>query len=840
MRPIALLTCLAWFILSHNSSTLATDLDDVTKMINSGKYEEAEVFAAEQVKRGIWNERWPKTLIRCLLLQGKAKPAVEIYQEAIKRYPTSLSLRLQGIDALRMSGLSDEATEASQQILRLMQTAPSRYASRDNLVAMGQYFTEQGEDARQILELFFDRVRDSDPTHLGACLASAELALIKNDFKVAAETLKRAVEIAPEDPDVHYLLARTWETSDRMRSNEALNTALDLNPKHPQSLAFKAESAIDSEQYESAQTILSLILSVNPNHQEAIALQAVLAHLRGDYEEEEALRSKALTTWASNPRVDHLIGKKLSDKYRFAEGAAYQRRALELDSGFVPAKFQLSQDLLRLGNDQVGWELAKQVADQDPYNVVAVNLLNLNQRIKSFTTIEADGIVLRMDSGEAAIYGQQVLSLLSEAKQVLCKKYEVEPNAPVVVEIFPDQKDFAIRTFGLPGGAGFLGVCFGKVITANSPASQGENPTNWQSVLWHEFCHVVTLEKTNNRMPRWLSEGISVYEERQRDPSWGEKITPIYREMLLAESLTPVSQLSSAFLTPPSPIHLQFAYYQSSLVIEFLIENHGQSALLEILNSLGDGLPISPALEKSVGSLAKLDSQFQEYAKRVANEFGPDADWSREDIPESPTVADLETLISKSPNHYWGLRSLAEKHFQENRPKDALPLLRRLETLGCFTGGSGDPLYLLAETQRQLKDTDGESLALRDYIQLNSSSLDALFRLNELSIENGNWEQLLQDSEKILAINPLREEGHQSVALAAEKLGTANKAINSLTALSSMDPIDPALIHFRLAKAHFDGGQLQQAKEHVLLALAEAPRYREAHELLLRITGSSQ
>ena len=74
---------------------------------------------------------------------------------------------------------------------------------------------------------------------------------------------------------------------------------------------------------------------------------------------------------------------------------------------------------------------------------------------------------------------------------------------PVTVEIFPQQQDFAIRTFGLPGGEGFLGVCFGRVITANSPASQGDSPSNLDSVLWHEFCHVVTLEKTSNRMPRW-------------------------------------------------------------------------------------------------------------------------------------------------------------------------------------------------------------------------------------------------------------------------------------------------------------------------------------------------
>ncbi len=47
---------------------------------------------------------------------------------------------------------------------------------------------------------------------------------------------------------------------------------------------------------------------------------------------------------------------------------------------------------------------------------------------------------------------------------------------PVIVEIFPQHKEFAVRTFGLPGADGLLGVCFGRVITANSPASQGEHP----------------------------------------------------------------------------------------------------------------------------------------------------------------------------------------------------------------------------------------------------------------------------------------------------------------------------------------------------------------------------
>ena len=116
------------------------------------------------------------------------------------------------------------------------------------------------------------------------------------------------------------------------------------------------------------------------------------------------------------------------------------------------------------------------------------------------------------------------------------------------MEIFPEQKDFAVRTFGMPGNPGYLGVCFGSVITANSPASQAPNPANWEDVLWHEFCHVVTLTATRNRMPRWLSEGISVYEERQANPLWGEKMNLAYRDMILNGELTPLGKLSGAFL----------------------------------------------------------------------------------------------------------------------------------------------------------------------------------------------------------------------------------------------------------------------------------------------------
>ena len=56
---------------------------------------------------------------------------------------------------------------------------------------------------------------------------------------------------------------------------------------------------------------------------------------------EKQWRDKALSTWPTNPEVDHLIGKKLSQKYRFAEGAEYQRKAIAMDPRHLPAKIQL-------------------------------------------------------------------------------------------------------------------------------------------------------------------------------------------------------------------------------------------------------------------------------------------------------------------------------------------------------------------------------------------------------------------------------------------------------------------------------------------------------------------
>ncbi|TXT23365.1 MAG: hypothetical protein FD138_3271, partial [Planctomycetota bacterium] len=432
-----------------------------------------------------------------------------------------------------------------------------------------------------------------------------------------------------------------WLRRSHPKTNAAIKATLERNPNHIGCLLFVADEHIDSERYDDAETVLDQVESINPLHPRAAAYRAILAHLRNQPESKKQYRGTALKHWTTNPEVDSLIGKKLSQKYRFAEGAVHQRQALEFDAKYLPAKMQLASDLLRLGQEDEGWKLANEVYEIDGYNIFAHNLVTLQDSIAKFRTLEEDGIALRMDAREADIYGRRVLGLLKRAKRDLCAKYDVTLPAPIIVEMFPKQEDFAIRTFGLPGGAGFLGVCFGTVITANSPASQDKHPTCWEATLWHEFCHVVTLNKTHNKMPRWLSEGISVFEERQADPTWGQAINPLYRKMLLGDELTPVSELSGAFLHPKSGQHLQFAYFESSLVVEYLVEKHGLETLQKILVDLGNGLTINDTLARHTGSLDELDAAFEAFARNRAVEMARDADWTE---PELPKRASAELL----------------------------------------------------------------------------------------------------------------------------------------------------------------------------------------------------
>jgi tetratricopeptide (TPR) repeat protein len=309
--------------------------------------------------------------------------------------------------------------------------------------------------------------------------------------------------------------------------------------------------------------------------------------------------------------------------------------------------------------------------------------------------------------------------------------------------------------------------------------------------------------------------------------------------MLLGDELTPVSELSGAFLHPKSGQHLQFAYFESSLVVEYLVEKHGLDTLQKILVDLGNGLTINDTLARHTGSLDELDLKFAEYARNRAIEMARDADWTEPELPKRANSELLAEYLKDHPNNYAALQRQAKQLIADKKFAEAKQPLENMRKL-YPNDASGDGHHvLLARVHRELKETSQERTALKNLAKLNDDSVDLFARLAELSSQANDWEATRQYAHRWLAVSPLQPAPHRIAAEAAEKLHDDALAIDSYRALLLLNPIDMADLHLKLATALQRSGDLPLAKRHALLALEEAPRFRAAHQRLLEIIQAS-
>ena len=816
-------------------SATAASLQETRALLSAGKYAEALELATQEVERRSYSEEWPLLKAEAEISVGKYAEAAESLAEGLKRYSWSIRLRMATFDLQTILGDRKAKQILLDEVSELATSAPWRYTDADDLVALGQAALAVGADPKDVLEGFFERACQNDVRRSDGVIASARLALDKQDPALASTYLRPALKAFPQDAEVAFLLSEALKKGAAEESTKLLQKTLELNPNHFAAKLRLVRQSIDREMYARAKVLLKEIFAVNPTLPKAWAMQAVLFHLENDSEQEKAAVKTALQFSSNNPEVGYLIGECLSRKYRFAEAANYLRQSLKADSDYVPAQVQLAQDLLRLGQDAEGWKLVEEAGKVDHYSVGVFNLLQLKDSIDRYVTLKDERFVIRMDRTEATVYGTQVQTLLNSAFDALSEKYGFAPTEPVIVEIFDRKDDFAVRTFGVPDVAGYLGVCFGRLITANSPASFRNSPNNWQAVLWHEFCHVITLQMTGNRIPRWLSEGASVYEERQRNDSWGQHMSPEYQERILNGKITPVSELSGAFLNAQSGQDVQFAYYESSMVVEYLVEQFGFESVTAVLNELNRGLTINDALERHTTDIAALDQAFEDWFKDQAMAFAKDVTFT---VKTSGQLNDLipPTSEDSRPNYTAGVQTAVEL-VQAKKWDAAIEILQGLLEVYADDRGTNSARAVLASIYGQQERVNEQIDELQKQVRLSANDWASAFELLQLLVKQERWDEAVEAGRSVLAIDPLRSQPNQLLLQAALKSDDRKLALILLAGLLELDTANAARYHLQSAKLKKERSP-EEARRHVLLSLEHAPRYREAHQFLLNLQPS--
>jgi tetratricopeptide (TPR) repeat protein len=314
-------------------------------------------------------------------------------------------------------------------------------------------------------------------------------------------------------------------------------------------------------------------------------------------------------------------------------------------------------------------------------------------------------------------------------------------------------------------------------------------------------------------------------------------MNPRYRELITKGDMKPIGELSSAFMSADDDLHLQFAYYQSMLVVEFIVQEFGHEALHKILTDLADGISINDAIAKNTTKLADLDKDFKDYAKSVADGLAPQLDWTK---PKFLATGDIDPSWAAShANNYWVLDEQASNFIEEKKFAEAKAPLQKIVEAYPNQTGPRSAAHRLAEVHRALGEAEAEQGILRKLAARDGESLDVYERLMDLDAKRGDWKSTLENAERARAVNPLVLPPNEKQFTALQKLERPKEAINAGERLLKLSPPDPTEVHFELAQLLADGSP-DAARRHVVQALEEAPRFKAAQQLLLKLGPSTK
>ena len=459
----------------------------------------------------------------------------------------------------------------------------------------------------------------------------------------------------------------------------------------------------------------------------------------------------------------------------------------------------------------------------DPFSPAAVNTLRLldsfeNFRVISDPELPEEGklpIIFRLHKDEAGIIVPYAIDLTRASIEEFTRRYGFELAEPVVVEMYPDHEDFAVRTAGMPG-IGILGATFGYVVAMDSPSGRPPDQFQWGTTLWHEMAHVFTLEATNHLVPRWFSEGVSVFEEWRSGPNPGVRIPMTVYNAMKEDKFLPIAELDEGFVRPTYEEQVIVSYMQAGLVCQFIDSHFGADKLRELLYAFGDGLLTAEAIETVTEmSPAQFDQQFAAFVDAEHGEFLDSfEDWHRDhqSVVESMTEEDWADVIETTS----GLIELLPGYVEPDSPYLALAkaedslgnrvqAVRALEAF--WRNGGYDPATL-----KQLANW---------YVEADRA-VDAIAVLQDVNL-----------------VDPLDAELHGMLGDLLMDYGRAEEALVEYGVLLELDPHDKASAWYRLARANHALGHNDESREQLLEALDVAPNYRPAQRLLLDLVRGS-
>ena len=195
---------------------------------------------------------------------------------------------------------------------------------------------------------------------------------------------------------------------------------------------------------------------------------------------------------------------------------------------------------------------------------------------------------------------QRALDILEDAYWRIGLELSTYPQRPLAVVLYTTEQFRDVTRS--PGWA--AGVYDGRIKVPMG--GQIESATELQRVLEHELVHAMVASVAGPAVPAWLNEGLATALE----PGGPESPSARLQESLVR---VPLAQLTRGF-GGLSPVQARAAYAQSALALKALMDRHGATRVMNLVQAVGRGMPVAEAFRRTVSTT--LDEFAAEFAAR--------------------------------------------------------------------------------------------------------------------------------------------------------------------------------------------------------------------------------
>ena len=343
---------------------------------------------------------------------------------------------------------------------------------------------------------------------------------------------------------------------------------------------------------------------------------------------------------------------------------------------------------------------------------------------------------------------------------------------------------------------------------------------------------------SNQRVPRWLTEGISEWEEMQARKDWTRPGDAMFARVLNRGEDIKLKDFNESFQDPK---RISLAYYQGRLVVDYMVREFGQASLNRLLRAYGQGLDTEAALKQVLNTdLAMMQKGFDQYLEREFGELRrvlviPEGS----ELLKTP-IDGLEKLAKENPKSYPIQQVLAVALRKAGRTDEAVQAFEKAVALAPTATGNDSPHAQLAEIALEKKDRARAISELTALMNVDFENLSVAQHLAALLREANLTDPARTRPvyERIVALDPFDKDARSALGRIALQRNEPEFAAREFRAVIALKPIDPAVAHTDLAESYLKAGKRDEAKRQALMALEIAPTYARAQDLLLQVTDA--